>query len=152
TNSAYIMIKRAFAPAATRMRQLIQREKAMPAALAAARANLERPPRILTEGALGEIDGNRDFFATAGPAALAGGTDATPLAEFKRANDAVVAALDAYKKWLHDELLPKSTGDYALGAETYRKKLWDDEMVDLPLEELLKIAQADLERNRAAFT
>ena len=152
TNSAYIMIKRAFAPAATRMRQLAARERAMPAALAAAHVNLDRPPRVLTEVALEQLDGNRDFFATAVPAAFDEVKDDALRAEFKQANDAVVAALDAYKKWLQEELLPKSTGDYALGAETYRKKLWDDEMIDLPLEELLKIAQADLERNRAAFT
>lgn len=151
TNSAYIMIKRAFAPAAERMRRLIAREKAMPAALLLARTNLDHPPRVLTEVALEQLDGNRDFFATAVPAAFPDVTDAALLAEFKRTNDAVVAALDAYKAWLKDELLPKSTGSYALGAEVYRKKLWHDEMIDLPLEELLKIAQADLARNREAF-
>ena len=52
TNTAYLMIKRAYAPEAERLRQLVAREKAMPAALAEARNNLESPPRIYTEIAI----------------------------------------------------------------------------------------------------
>ena len=48
TNTAYIMIKREFAPPDERLRKLIAREKAMPAALAEARKNLDNPPRIYT--------------------------------------------------------------------------------------------------------
>jgi uncharacterized protein (DUF885 family) len=151
TNAAYIMVKRAFAPPATRLRLLIARERAMPAAFAAARANLSHPPRILTEIALEQLDGNRAFFATAVPEAFQGVDDAALLAEFRQANDEVVAAFDAYAVWLRDDLLPRSDGDFAIGADTYRKKLWHDEMVDLPLAELLKIAEEDLARNQAAF-
>ena len=59
------MIKRDFAPPEQRLRQLIAREKAMPAALAEARKNLENPPRIYTEIAIEQMDGNRGFFETA---------------------------------------------------------------------------------------
>src|SRR5687768_5197848 len=52
TQTAYIMIKRNFAPPEERLRQLIAREKAMPAALAHARTNLQNPPRIYTEIAI----------------------------------------------------------------------------------------------------
>src|SRR5204863_8907282 len=48
TNTAYLVIKRAYAPPAERLRLLIAREKAMPAALAEARKNLENPPKIST--------------------------------------------------------------------------------------------------------
>ena len=65
TRTAYIMIKRKFAPPDDRLRQLIAREKAMPAALADARKNLENPPRISTEIAIEQMDGNRGFFETA---------------------------------------------------------------------------------------
>jgi hypothetical protein len=37
----------------------------MPAALAEARNNLEAPPRIYTEVAIEQMDGNRGFFETA---------------------------------------------------------------------------------------
>ena len=100
TRTAYIMIKRNFAPPEERLRQLIAREKAMPAALAEARTNLQNPPRIYTEIAIEQMDGNRGFFETAVASAFPTVTDKALLAEFKQANDAVIAAMADYKKWL----------------------------------------------------
>jgi uncharacterized protein (DUF885 family) len=151
TRTAYIMIKREFAPAEERLRQLIAREKAMPAALAEARKNLDNPPRIYTEIAIEQMDGNRGFFETAVASAFPGVTDRTLLADFKTANDAVIAAMAEYKKWLQDDLLKRSNGDFAMGEQTFGKKLAADEMIELPLDELLAIAGRDLEKNQAAF-
>ena len=151
TNTAYIMIKRAFAPPDERLRQLVAREKAMPATLAEARKNLDNPPRIYTEIAIEQLDGNRDFFRTAVASAFPTVTDKALLADFKQANDAVIAALDDYKKWLQSDLLKRSNGDFAIGEETFRKKLAADEMLALPLDELLAIAEKDLRKNQTAF-
>jgi uncharacterized protein (DUF885 family) len=152
TQTAYIMIKRNFAPPDERLRQLIAREKAMPAALAHARTNLQNPPKISTEIAIEQMDGNRGFFETAVASAFPTVTDKALLAEFKQANDAVIAALADYKKWLQDDLLKRSNGNFAIGEDTYRKKLAADEMIELPLDELLQIAERDLRKNQAAFT
>ena len=151
TNTAYIMIKRAFAPEEQRLRQLIAREKAMPAALAEARKNLENPPRIYTEIAIEQIDGNKEFFQSSVMSAFPSVTDKALVAELKQANDAVIAALDEYKTWLQNDLLKRSTGQFAIGEETYRKKLSADEMIDMPLDDLLAIAEKDLRKNQAAF-
>jgi uncharacterized protein (DUF885 family) len=151
TRTAYIMIKRNFAPPEQRLRQLIVREKSMPAVLMEARRNLENPPRIYTEIALEQIDGNRRFFETAVASAFPTVTDKALLAEFQQANGAVIAAMGEYKKWLQNDLLKRSTGNFAIGEETFRKKLAADEMIELPLDELLAIAERDLRRNQAAF-
>jgi len=151
TSTAYIMIKRAFAPAPVRLRALIARERKMPDALLAAKKNLVDPPRVSTEIALEQIDGNRDFFATVVPAAFRDVSDPELLAAFGEANAAVLAAFDDYKRWLRDDLLPRSTGDFALGEATYKKKLWAEEMVDTPLDELLRLAEEDLHKNQRAF-
>ena len=151
TYSAYIMIKRNFAPAEERMRTLMAREKLMPAALAEARANLENPPPIYTQIALEQIDGNRHFFEDAVASAFPGVKDPSLLAEFKQANDGVIAALAEYKTWLQADLVKRSTGTFALGADTYRRKLAADEMIDVPLGDLLAIADRDLKKNQAAF-
>jgi uncharacterized protein (DUF885 family) len=151
TNTAYIMIKRSFAPLEDRLRLTISREKLMPAAVAEARKNLDNPPRIYTEIAIEQIDGNVEFFKTAVPGAFTGVKDAALMKEFRQANDAVVAALSAYKTWLQKDLLPRSKGEFALGAETYARKLAADEMIGTPLDELLRIAEADLRKNQAAF-
>ena len=151
TNTAYRMITRRFAGPAERLRKLITRERAMPAALAEARKNLDNPPPIYTQIALEQIDGNQSFFATAVAAAFPEVTDQALVAEFKQANNAVIAALGDYKKWLRDELLKRSNGNFAIGEETYRRKLAADEMIDTPLDELLAMADRDLKANQAAL-
>jgi uncharacterized protein (DUF885 family) len=49
-------------------------------------------------------------------------------------------------------LIKRSNGDFALGEDTYRKKLAADEMVEAPLDQLLTIAEQDLGKNQAAFS
>ena len=151
TNTAYVMIKRRFAPSEERLRKLIAREKGMPAALLEARENIENPPQIYTQIAIEQIDGNRAFFETAVPGGFKDVQDKALLDQFKKTNDAVIAALVDYKKWLQDDLLKRSKGAFAFGEDTYRKKLSADEMIDVSLDELLAIADRDLRRNQASF-
>lgn len=151
TNAVYIIMKRDFAPAADRLKLVIAREKLMPGLLAEARKNLLNPPKIFTEIAIEQIDGNVGFFKTDLPLAFAAVKDAALLKEFKASNEAVMAALVDYKAWLTTDLLPRSKGAYALGAGTYSQLLSATEMVDLPLDELLKVAEADRQKNEAAL-
>ena len=151
TNAAYVIMKRNFAPAADRLRSLIAREQKLPAALVEARKNLQNPPRIYTEIALEQIDGAISFFKSDVPAAFADVKDATLLKEFKTTNDSVMAALTSYKQWMKQELLPKSNGSFAYGAETYSRALAANEMITVPLDQLLQIAEADRAKNEAAF-
>ncbi len=52
---------------------------------------------------------------------------------------------------MKEDLLKRSNGDFAIGEDTFRKKLAADEMITLPLDELLAIAEKDLRKNQAAF-
>ena len=151
TRAAYMIMKRKFAPPADRLKSLIAREQKMPAFLDEGRKNLDNPARIFTEIAIEQIDGNIRFFRDDVTAAFAEVTDKALLAEFARTNKAAMAALAGYKTFLQKELLPKSKGSFAIGAETYAKALSANEMIDMPLDELLKIAEADRQRNEAAF-
>lgn len=151
TSSVFTLMSRNFAPAAERLKAVIARERQMPKVMELARQNLKNPPHIFTEVALAQLPGNIEFFAKDVPAAFASVQDPKLLAEFKASNQAVMEALQKYQDWLEKELLPQSKGDYRLGAETYRKKLLYDEMVDLPLERLLEIGYADLRRNQQQF-
>ena len=151
TRSADVMIKRSFAPPADRLKHLVERERKMPAALAAARRNLDSPPRVYTEIAIEQLDGNHDFFEKDVPAAFQGVSDAALLTEFQQTNHAVIAALIDYKAFLQEALLPNSKGHFAIGGDTYAKMLAADEMVDLPIDRLLSIAEADQRKNEDAF-
>ena len=151
TRAAYMIMKRKFAPPTDRLKSLIAREQKMPAFLDEGRRNLDNPARIFTEIAIEQIDGNIRFFRDDVTAAFAEVTDKALLAEFTKTNKAAMAALAGYKTFLQKELLPKSKGSFAIGAETYAKALSANEMIDMPLDELLKIAEADRQRNEAAF-
>lgn len=151
TNAVYTIMKRNFAPAAERLTSVIAREKLMPGLLAQARANLKAPPRIFTEIAIEQVDGNQRFFQKDLPLAFTDVKDAALLAEFKASNAAVIAALNDYKTWLKNDLLPRSTGTFALGATTYAELLAATEMVDLSLEQLLAVAEGNRQKNEAAL-
>jgi len=151
TNSAFSIMERKFAPPATRLRALVARETQMPAVLAAARENLQNPPKIYTEIAIEQLPGTIDFFKTDLPKAFVEVDDAALKQEFAKSNDAVIKALQDYAAWLKKDVLPKSHGDFKLGAETYAKKLKYDEMVEIPLAKLVEIDMANLRANQAQF-
>jgi hypothetical protein len=151
TNSAFVLMERKFASPDDRLRSLVAREKQMPAVFTAARENLKNPPQIYTEIALEQLPGIISFFQNDVPEAFADAKDPAVLDEFHKSNAAVIAALQDYEKWVKTDLLPRSHGDFRIGAETFHKKLVDDEMVDTPLDKLLEIAYADLHKNQAEF-
>jgi uncharacterized protein (DUF885 family) len=151
TNSAFAIMQRNFAPAAVRLRLLIARERAMPAALAAARENLHDPPEIFTRIAIEQLPGIIGFFANDLPAAFQSVDDPALQASFRKSNAAVLRALSRYQAWLRRDLLPRSHGEFRLGARIFSAKLEADEMVDTPLPQLLEIGMADLRRNQAEF-
>jgi uncharacterized protein (DUF885 family) len=151
SNAAFSLMERKFAPPEERLRSLIAREKQMPQTLADARANLKNPPRIYTEIALEQLPGIIDFFKHDVPLAFVDVKDDALNHEFNLANSAVIAALNDYQAWIKADLLPRSNGDFRFGADTFRKKLEYDEMVDIPLDKLLEIGYADLRKNQASF-
>jgi len=151
TNAAYVIMKRKFAPAEERLRALVEREKKIPAFLGEARKSLDQPVKIFTEIAIEQIDGNVAFFRNDVPAAFNEVKDKELLAEFAQTNSGVMLALASYKSWLQKDVLPRASGSYALGAEVYAKALAANEMIELPLDELSKIAEANRQQNEAAF-
>jgi len=151
TNSIYVLISRRFASPDVRLRSVVEREKQIPAALADARVNLKNPPQIYTQIALEQLPDIISFFQNDVPSAFPDAKDPDLKAEFSKSNAAVIAALQSYQTWVKADLLPRSNGDFRLGAATFAEKLKDDEMVDIPLDRLLQIGYADLHKNQAEF-
>jgi uncharacterized protein (DUF885 family) len=151
SNAAFSLMERKFAPPEERLRSLIAREKLMPRTFVAARENLKNPPRVYTDIAIEQLPGIISFFQHDVPLAFADVKDAGLNAEFAATNAAVIAALNDYQTWLKTDLLPRSKGEFRIGADTFRKKLAYEEMVDTPLDKLLEIGTADLNKNKAEF-
>ena len=151
TVSAFVIMSRQFAPQPDRLRSLIARQKQMPQVFSAARANLKNPPKVYVDVAIEQMPGNISFFEKDVPAAFSKVTDQKLLEEFRQSNAAVIHALRDYEAWLKSDLLPRAHGEFRLGADTYRKKLLYEELVDTPLDRLLAIGFEDLRRNQKTF-
>jgi uncharacterized protein (DUF885 family) len=148
-NSLYLLVARDFAPAEKRIPNLRNRMEKIPRVIAQAKANLQHPPRIHTETAIEQMQGAINLVQEG----LAPLLDQAP--ELKKdlgpVQEKTAAALEDYKKWLKNDLLPRSDGNFRLGAEKYRKKLHFALASDLSMEEIKKRAQADLQQTQTAI-
>jgi len=149
--SAFVIMSRQYASADERLRSLVAREKQMPQVLQEARNNLHNPPKIFTDVALEQLPGIIDFFQHDVPLAFANTKDPALKKQFDIANAAVIQALHDYQTWLRTVMLPLSHGDFRLGANIFRQKLWYDEMVDAPLDQLIAMDLEDMHRNQKEF-
>lgn len=147
------LMKRAFAPAQARLRLVMARERKIPAVFEAARANVGNPPKEFTDLAIRVARGSAGFFKTSVLewAREAAEGDGALLDEFEQVNGEVVRAFEEFARWLDEELKPRSNGEYAIGAENFSAKLLYDEMITLPLDEVLKRGEENLERDYRAF-
>ncbi|MFL6230228.1 MAG: DUF885 family protein [Pyrinomonadaceae bacterium] len=146
------ILKRSYAPIERRLDALLARERQIARLLSEARANLQNPPRIYTETSIREVEGGSDYFSSVVPQMLehtgGGRLSAARRAEFAASNDAVVAALREFGAWLRDDLLPRSNGEFRIGAENFRRKLLYEEMVDTPLDTLVRDGERELRRTQ----
>src|SRR5207253_2517162 len=147
------LIKRNFAPPAERLRSVISRLKGVPALIDAMKANVQSPPHEFTDLAFRMAHGSVGFFRDTAAmwAKDAAGSDTSLLSEFDAANATAAKSLEDAADWLEKTLLPSSKGSYAIGAGNFSKKLLYEEMVDTPIDRLLAIGEANLERDYNAF-
>ncbi|HKN14906.1 MAG TPA: DUF885 domain-containing protein [Candidatus Binatus sp.] len=153
TSSVNGLIKREFAPAEARMRSVTAREVAALNNLDAARSNLKpaMTPKVFVDIALQQMPATIGFFDDDVPLAFAKVADGPGKQAFARANANLVAAIQDYAQWLKNDLMPKASGDYAIGADAYRRMLNDDDMVDIPLDQLEQVGVRELARLRDEF-
>jgi uncharacterized protein (DUF885 family) len=125
----------------------------MSAVYAAARANLVNPPKEFTDLAILMAKGSAGYFSgtVVQWAKQAAGTDAVLWKEFEQANAQVVAATRDFASWLEKDLLPRSKGRYSIGASNFLAQLKYDDMVEMPLDQLLAKGEAQLAKDYAAF-
>jgi uncharacterized protein (DUF885 family) len=147
------VMKRNYAPSSDRLRYVIARLRAVPALLGAMRINVDHPPREFTELAIRIASGSVGFFRDT---VRKWGEDAAAAdpGQRKDLDEACRTAADAIQDattWLRDDLLPRSTGDFAIGDDNFSRKLLYEDMVDMPLDRLLAIGEANLEKDRQAF-
>jgi uncharacterized protein (DUF885 family) len=77
----------------------------VPARIEQGRKNLVKPPKSYTESAIFKTEGTIKLLKASAPSGAA--------------SDAALKALEGYRKFLQDDLLPRSTGTWVLGKENY---------------------------------
>jgi len=147
------LMKRSFAPPADRLKLIIGRLKMAPALIAAMKANVENPPKEFADLGLIVAKGSVEFFKgdLAVWAKEAAKGDAKLFEAFEAANKPVIEAFQDAVGFIEKEILPKAQGKYAIGAKAFIEKLAYEEMLDIPLEKLLAIGEANLKRDRELF-
>ena len=148
-NSLYLLVARDFAPPEKRIPNLRQRIEEIPRVIAQAKANLQHPPRVHTETTIEQTQGAINLVREG----LAPLLDRAPQSKKELAplQEKTAGALEDYKKWLQTDLLPRSDGDFRIGADKFRKKLRFALASDLSMEEIMKRAQADLQQAQTAI-
>src|SRR6478672_4833396 len=148
-NSLYLLVARDFAPAEKRAASIRARLEKIPGVIAQAKANLKNPPKVYTETAIEQTQGAISLIKEGLNETL----DKAPKAKADLAplQEKAIAALTDYKTWLQNDLLPRSTADFRIGADKFRKKLRFALASDMSMEDLMKAARTDLEQTQKAI-
>ncbi|HUJ27233.1 MAG TPA: DUF885 domain-containing protein [Myxococcales bacterium] len=146
------LMKRDFAPGPERLKSVIARLQQVPRVYAQAKENLVDPPKEFTDLSIRMAKGSVGFLEKA-VTGWARGTGADPalLQQFEQADAQAAAAAKDFLQWLQGDLLPRSHGSYAIGAQTFLEKLADEEEVEIPLDQLLDRGMKNLEKDHADF-
>lgn len=151
SGSVFQLINRDFAPLEERMRSAVKRMAVVPEVFTVGRATLKNPPRLWTEIALEQVRGTKALYEQTLPKAFEPVKDAALQEAFKQEQARCLAAIDGYTRFLKEELLPRSNGAFAIGEETYRKKLQYDEAVTEDIDSLLAWGRSELKRTQEQF-
>jgi uncharacterized protein (DUF885 family) len=143
SDSVFLLLTQSRLPKETNVANAIARMKHIPAVVAAAKANLKHPPRVVLETAMRQNKGSigfyeGDLFEIVGETAQ--------LAALKAEAARVVAVLKEYQQWLEKELLPRATGDWRLGKRKFAKKLEYTLNAGMTADEVLRDAESEFAR------
>jgi uncharacterized protein (DUF885 family) len=138
-------------PAPVRIRRVIAKLRRVPALLAAARANISNPPRLFAERGASMMSASADMLGKDLDAAFATEPNAALRDSLRRAADAAAPQIRAYVAYLQRDVIPKATGDFAIGAENVAQRYRAEELVDVPLPRLVAIGERELARLQSEF-
>ena len=146
-----VYLNRDYAPLAQRLTGYLGYARAIPKIAAAIRANLTTPlPQSFIERGIDGFAGFASFYRKDVAAVFAAVADPQAQQQLREANAAAAQAMDELKAWLEGERA-HATQDFALGEPLFLDMLKSTERVEVPIETLLALGTADLERNTQAL-
>jgi Bacterial protein of unknown function (DUF885). len=112
-----------------------------------AKENLKTPAQLYTETAIKQIPYIIDFYKNEVQGLVASASEANKQLFLAEVNK-VVPALEDYERYLKNELLPKSTGNFRLGPEVHRRLIQRLSGSAISQEEMISRATTDVKNIR----
>lgn len=148
SDSVFQLLAQSPLPKETNISNAIGRISHIPKVVAAARANLKSPPKVVLETAILQNKGSIGFYEK-GIFEIVGET--AQRQRLDEATRAVVPVLKEYQAFLEGTLLPKATGEWRIGKRKFAKKLELVLDAGMNAEQVLKDAETEFERVTAAM-
>ncbi|MDP6967054.1 MAG: DUF885 domain-containing protein [Candidatus Marinimicrobia bacterium] len=108
-------------------------------------------PRINLVTAIEMYQGYRDFYRGDVLEFFQNVADGRIRSQLDAAVEAAAAAVKKFVLYMEEELLPAATEEFTIGRFKFIDMLQLGEMVDIELDQLLKLGETDLEQNRKRF-
>jgi len=138
-------------PAPVRMRRIIAKLGQVPALVGAARANIANPPRLFAERGGAMMRGARDMLGRDLDLAFASEPNTALRDSLRRAADTALPHIDGYVRYLERDVIPKASGDFAIGAANLSRRYLAEELIETPLATMVAIGERELARSQAEF-
>ena len=138
-------------PAEARARQVVTKLAGVPKLLAAARENLQNPPRVFVERAIVMFKGVVDLLDHDLPLAFSDVADAGVKNDLSAAAARARGAIGEYVGELESKVLPNATGDWKAGTANVEARYRAEELIEAPATQLLAIGERELAKLRADF-
>jgi len=145
-------LKRNYASPEIRAQHTIRHLAQIPQLLEQQRFNLELvQPRINLATAIEMYKGYHDFFTKDVIRDFKALVNTSLVQQLEEVVTEVEKSLDSFIFYMENDLLPKTTEDFAIGRFNFLDMLRYGEMVEMELDEVLRIGEADLEKNKRRF-
>ena len=138
-------------PAPVRMRRVIAKLGHVPELLAAARTNITNPPRLFAERGAAMMRGARQELGHDLNVAFGAEPNAALRDSLRKAADAAIPQINAYVSYLERDVIPKASGDYAIGAANVSRRYRAEELIETPLATMIAIGERELTKSQAEF-
>lgn len=146
-----VYVARPYAAPDVRLKAFVKYANALPKAAEQIKANLAGPmPRTYIDYGLAAFNGYADYFAKDVKMAFAEVKDAGLQKELDAASSTGAKAMRDLAAFMETKRAGQ-TEDFVLGPETFAAMVRETEGVDISLDELERIGEADLKRNQAAL-
>ncbi len=138
-NGIFTLIVRDFAPLPERLRSVLGRLREVPRVLEEGKANLvpEDVPRVWCEVAIESASQGIALFTVLIPALAEYAPEIKD--ELHAASREAADAMENYVSFLKNEVLPKASGNFAVGKELFEEMLRENHMLDISADELYEL-------------